>query len=79
MNQGLVLLGAPVHDADGEHVGAVADVRLVQDGTVIGPYGAAYRLSGLIVIKGRHIRLFGSERGVGPAFIRRIVTASPVR
>lgn len=43
------LIGAEVVDADGARLGAVRDVRLVQDGPVQGPFGAGLRVAGLIV------------------------------
>jgi sporulation protein YlmC with PRC-barrel domain len=67
------LLGLDVLDVDNSYVGTVADLRLVQDGPLIGPYGAALRLSGLIVVEHRHVRLLGFERDVGPWFLRWLV------
>lgn len=43
------LMDCPVVDASGEAVGKVRDVRLVQDGPVVGGFGAAFRVEGLIV------------------------------
>ena len=43
------LLGAEVLDEAGRSAGRVHDVRLVQDGPVVGGFGAALRLDGLIV------------------------------
>ena len=43
------LLGAEVVDEAGGSAGRVHDVRLVQDGPVVGGFGAALRLDGLIV------------------------------
>jgi hypothetical protein len=67
------LLGLEVTDADGGRIGTVADLRLVQDGPLRGPYGAALRLSGFIIVEHRHVRLLGYERDVGPWFVRWIV------
>ena len=67
------LLGQDVTDTDGGRIGTVADLRLVQDGPLLGPYGAALRLSGLIVVEHRHVRLLVYERDVGPWFVRWIV------
>ena len=66
------MLGVDVVDSGGTRVGAVADVRLVQDGPLLGAF-AAWRLSGLIVVEKRHVRLFGYERRVGPMVVRWIV------
>jgi PRC-barrel domain len=66
------LLDRDVVDADGQRLGSVVDVRLVQDGPVLSPHGAAFRLSGLIVVERRHLRLFGYERDVGPWLLRAI-------
>jgi sporulation protein YlmC with PRC-barrel domain len=66
------LLGVDVVDADGRRVGAVADVRLVQDGPLLGAY-AAWRVSGLIVVEKRRVRLLGYERLVGPTLLRLLI------
>jgi len=66
------LLGLQVFDRDGERLGTAEDLRLVQDGPMTGPYAAALRVSGIIVVERRHHRLLGYERDVGPAIIRMI-------
>jgi sporulation protein YlmC with PRC-barrel domain len=66
------IIGVDVVDADGHRVGTVADLRLVQDGPLLGAF-AAWRISGLIVVEKRHVRLFGYERHVGPLVVRAIV------
>jgi sporulation protein YlmC with PRC-barrel domain len=43
------LLGADVVDQAGRRAGHVHDVRLVQDGPVVGAFGASLRLDGLLV------------------------------
>ena len=43
------LLGAEVVDQAGESAGRVHDVRLVQDGPLVGGFGAGLRVDGLIV------------------------------
>ena len=43
------LLHSHVVDAAGEDVGSVDDVRLVQDGPLLEPFGAALRVEGLVV------------------------------
>ena len=43
------LLGAEVVDRRGQRAGRVHDVRLVQDGPLIGGFRASLRLDGLIV------------------------------
>ena len=43
------LLGAEVIDRAGRSPGRVHDVRLVQDGPVLGGFGAALRVDGLVV------------------------------
>jgi hypothetical protein len=43
------LLHSRVVDAAGNDVGRVHDVRLVQDGPLVGTFGAAFRVEGLIV------------------------------
>ena len=64
------LLGREVRDADNEYVGTVADLVLVQDGPLRGPYAASLRISGLILVERRHVRLLGYERDVLPAAFR---------
>jgi hypothetical protein len=66
------LLGAVVVDRDGERVGRVDDVRVVQDGPVVEGFGAALRLSDLVVGPGGiAVRLGYVRRGVrGPALVR---------
>jgi hypothetical protein len=67
------LLGTPVVDESGDELGYVADIRLVQDGPMIGPYGASLRVEGFVVVRRRHIRLLGYERDVGPSLVRAVV------
>jgi uncharacterized protein YrrD len=69
------LLGARVYDADGTYVGHVGDVRMVQDGPVIGTWGAALRLSGLVVMRNKSGSFLGYERGTvnGPWLVARVV------
>jgi hypothetical protein len=43
------LLGADVVDEAGRSAGHVHDVRLVQDGPLVGAFGAGLRVDGLIV------------------------------
>ena len=43
------LLGAEVVDEAGRSAGRVHDVRLIQDGPVIGGFGASLRVAGLLV------------------------------
>ena len=43
------LLGADVVDEAGRSAGRVHDVRLVQDGPLVGTFGASLRVDGLIV------------------------------
>ena len=43
------LLGAEVVDQAGRLAGRVHDVRLVQDGPLVGGFGASLRLDGLVV------------------------------
>jgi hypothetical protein len=43
------LLGQRVVDADGVELGRVHDVRLVQDGPPVGPFGAGLRVCELVV------------------------------
>jgi sporulation protein YlmC with PRC-barrel domain len=67
------LLGTPVVAESGDELGYVADIRLVQDGPMIGPYGASLRVEGFVVVRQRHVRLLGYERDVGPSLVRAVV------
>ena len=67
------LLGRDVVDANGDVIGHVADVRLVQDGPRQPSMQAALRIDGLIIVEKRTTRLLGYERHVGPALIRWLV------
>ncbi|MFF0267693.1 hypothetical protein [Kribbella sp. NPDC004536] len=69
------LLGRRVVDADGDDVGGVADVRLVQDSPMLVSMQRSLRVDGLIVVENRSTRLFGYERHVGPELLRRLVHA----
>jgi sporulation protein YlmC with PRC-barrel domain len=69
------LLGRRVLDTDGDVIGGVADVRLVQDGPMLVSMQRALRVDGLIVVENRATRLFGYERHVGPALLRRLIHA----
>ncbi len=56
------LLGCEVVDADGERLGKVHDVVLVQDGPVQGSWGAALRLEALMVGTGSIATRLGVDR-----------------
>jgi uncharacterized protein YrrD len=43
------LLHSHVVDVEGNDVGSVDDVRLVQDGPLLLPFGAAFRVEGVVV------------------------------
>jgi hypothetical protein len=66
------LLGAEVLDEAGRSAGRVHDVRLVQDGPLVGGFGAGLRLDGLLV--GRRavgVRLgYGRGKMKGPLPVR---------
>ena len=57
------LLGAEVVDEAGRSAGRVHDVRLVQDGPLVGGFGAALRVDGLIVGRRAVGARLGFERG----------------
>jgi hypothetical protein len=57
------LLGAEVLDEAGRSAGRVHDVRLVQDGPVVGGFGAALRLDGLLVGRRAVGARLGYDRG----------------
>jgi hypothetical protein len=68
------LLGARVIGIDGRDHGVVTDVRLVQDGPILGMFGAAFRAHGLIVNRHRFGAHLGFDRaGVrGPWLLKRL-------
>jgi hypothetical protein len=65
------LLDAPVRGTSGEDLGCVVDVRLVQDGPLLGAF-AAMRVDGLIVGRRRLASRLGYDRHEArrPAAIR---------
>ena len=70
------LVGKPVQGIDGTHRGRVSDVRLVQDGPLIGTWGAAFRVAGLVVTPRRAGSMLGYERSTlrGPWLVKKVVT-----
>jgi sporulation protein YlmC with PRC-barrel domain len=66
------LLGAEIVDENGHSGGDVHDVRLVQDGPVIGTFGASLRLVGLIVGRRATGARFGYRRRAmkGPLLVK---------
>lgn len=56
------VLDAEVIGRGGKRIGRVSDVRLVQDGPVLGEWGAAFRIRDLIVTPRRAADWFGYER-----------------
>jgi hypothetical protein len=68
------LLHSVVVDADGVELGSVDDVRLVQDGPMLLPFGDALRVEGLLVgHRGVGTRLgFGRKDVTGPWLLRKI-------
>lgn len=68
------LLGLPVVGPDGEDLGRVRDVRLVQDGPLLGAY-AALRVAGLVVGHQRVASRLGYDRYDvhGPWLVRALV------
>jgi sporulation protein YlmC with PRC-barrel domain len=67
------LVGREVVDAAGARVGRVADLVLVQDGGMRGPYTASLRGVALIVIERRNTRLLGYERDMRPVVFRWLI------
>ena len=66
------LLGAEVVDESGRSAGHVHDVRLVQDGPLVGAFGAGLRVDGLIVGRRSIGARLGYERGKmrGPLLVK---------
>jgi hypothetical protein len=71
------LLHSRVIDADGTDIGSVDDVRMVQDGPMLLPFGAAFRVEGLMVGHRSVGTRLGYVRGGlrGPWLLRIIFTA----
>ena len=67
------LLGTPVVDEDGHELGIVHDVAAVQDGPIVGAFGAALRVESLIVgTHGLWVRLgLARSRVDGPGLLPR--------
>ena len=68
------LIGRDVHGADGQHLGAVTDLRCIQDGPLRGPMQAP-RLTALIVSRRNAGSLLGYDRRrqQGPWLLRVLV------
>jgi hypothetical protein len=56
------VFGCEVVDAGGARLGRVHDVRLVQDGPVLGEVGAGYRVHALVVGRGSIASRLGYDR-----------------
>jgi hypothetical protein len=71
------LLHSRVIDADGADIGSVDDVRMVQDGPLLLPFGAAFRVEGLMVGHRSIGTRLGYVRGgvKGPRLLRAIFSA----
>src|SRR5436305_8769256 len=71
------LMHSQVYDADGAKIGPVGDVVVIQDGPMLLPFGAAFRIDGLMV---GH-RSFGTRLGYvrggvkGPWLLRAMFSA----
>jgi hypothetical protein len=72
--RGHELLGLPVVDPSGRELGRVLDVRLVQDGPLLGAF-AALRVEGLVVGTRRATSRLGYDRydAHGPWLVRVLV------
>ncbi len=71
------LLHSKVLDADGAPLGSVDDVRLVQDGPLLLPFGAAFRVEGLMVgHRSVGTRLGYMRRGVRGPWLLRVIFAA---
>jgi hypothetical protein len=72
--RGRELLNLPVYDTDGQQLGTVLDVRLVQDGPLLGAF-AALRVEGLIVGRRHLASRLGYDRHdlSGPWLLRQLV------
>jgi hypothetical protein len=68
------LLRSEVLDSDGQKLGGVDDVRLVQDGPILPGFGAALRVDGLVLGAGSlAVRLgYHRQKVRGPALLEAI-------
>ena len=68
------LLGSEVIDRTGRAIGVVTDVRLVQDGPVLGEHEAAFRVHGLVMGRSSIGAHMGFERRNvrGPWMLKRL-------
>jgi hypothetical protein len=68
------LMGCEVRTADGHSLGEVRDVRLVQDGPIVGPNQALLRVDAVVVGGGSRAGRRGYQRGgvTGPWLLRAI-------
>lgn len=76
------LLGSEVFTSDGEKLGRVHDVHLVQDGPVLGEVGAAFRVHRLLVGRGSLGARLGYDRDrdvKGPLLLRVIFGSRSAR
>jgi hypothetical protein len=71
------LMSSRAIDCDGTEIGRVGDVRLVQDGPVLLPFGAAFRVEGLVVGGHSLATRLGFLRGSlrGPVLLRAVFVA----
>ena len=71
------VMGRRVADADGERVGKVTDVRLVQDGPFVEGFGNTLRVDALVVGRGGVASRLGYVRGGvrGPWLLKVLATA----
>ena len=71
------LLHSSVVDVDGQSLGSVHDVRLVQDGPLLEGFGASLRIDGLVTgAGGLSIRLgYHRQRVRGPALLKALFGA----
>lgn len=72
--RGHELLGLPVIGPDGEDLGTVLDLRLTQDGPLLGAF-AALRVAGFVVGRRRFASRLGYDRfdAQGPWLVARLV------
>lgn len=72
------LLHREVLDASGAHVGYVEDIRMEQNGRILGTWGAAFTISGLLVTPRRWTTFLGYDVGheAGPWILRALVRSA---
>lgn len=70
------LIHKPVVDVNGVKLGFLQDVRMQQDGPILGTWGAAFRASSLLIVPHKWLSQLGweAEHTCGPWVIRALTS-----